>query len=479
MNKTGIKQELRAMGLKKGDIVLLHSSLSSIGKVEGGAAAVIEAFLETLGKTGTLVVPVFGSLGILTDTVKRRLDAVVSDCPKGTVAAVGADARKICTDHWRADTVHGEGSPYLKIAGLGGYICLLGVDQDRNTTMHSVEAMLGLPYLNPVSDAVQTPQGTVRKTWQYYPGPHRDFIGLDKLLRASGKMKTGKIGSAVTRLIKSRDLIEILTEAGRRDPAFCLCSNPECADCAAQRAAIFRAVMSKEDFKLSASAALAGRYIPEIIENLQRSGIGYVELDFIQGKPAHLMPAEKLQLAVREFAGNNIFVSGLRLPGVPADIQKILQLAKCCGIERLVMPLFADAVNLVKQAVKEKIALSFCNCGVTGDYAAAIMKDLAECKVRAGFTFSPAGFARCGEMPFLQTYRNGKFRKYMDQLDIEDGTFAGIQTAPAGGNGEIKELVSILRCAGFSGFMTLAAGNRLCGNVITIAADFRKLLEEI
>lgn len=479
MNKTGIKQGLQALGLKKGDIVLLHSSLSSIGEVKGGAAAVVEAFLETLGEAGTLAVPAFGSLGVITDIVKGRPDAVISDCPKGAVAAIGADARKICIDHWRADTVHGEGSPYLKIAGLGGYICLLGVDQDRNTTMHSVEALLQLPYLNSTSGTVLTPQGAVRKTWKYYPGPHRDFIGLDKLLRASGQMKMGKIGNAATRLIKSQDLIEILTEAGRRDPAFCLCDNPECADCVTQRSAILRDAMSKEEFKLSASSVLSGKYIQEIIDNLHCAGIGYVELDFIQGRPAHLMPAEKLQLAVREFAENNISVSGLRLPGVPADIKKALQLAEACGINRLVLPICSGAGNLTAQAAEENIALSFCNLGITGDYAAMLMKDLAERKIRAGFTFSPAEFARCGEMPFLNTYRSGKFRKYMDQLDIEDGTFAGMPAALAGGNGEIKELVSILRCSGFSGFMTLAAGNCLRGNVTTVAAEFWKLLDQI
>ena len=479
MNKDEIKQGLRTLGLKQGDIVLLHSSLASIGNVEGGAEAVVDAFLETLGTTGTLVVPVFGDLGILTVTVKGRPDAVVSDCPKGTVAAIGADAQKICADHWKADTVHGENSPYLKIAGLGGHICLLGVDQDRNTTMHSVEALLQLAYLNPVSDIVKTPEGEVQKTWKYYPGPHRDFIGLDKILRASGKMKTGKIGNAVTRLIKSQDLIEVLAGAGSLDQAFCLCDNPECADCVSQRASIFRDAMKKEDFNLAASSALSGRYVPEIIDNLHRSGIGCVELDFIEGKPAHLMPSEKLQTAVREFAGKNISVSGLRMPGVPADMEKTLQLAKDCGIARLVLPLCADAAGLIGQAVAENIKLSFYNRGVSGEYAATIMKNLAERKISAGFTFSPAEFARCGEMPFLNTYRSGKFGKYMDQLDIEDGTFAGMPAVLARGNAEIKELVSILRCSSFSGYMTLAAGNRNHGNVAELAVEFRKLLDEI
>ena len=479
MNKAGIKQGLRALGLKKGDIVLLHSSLASIGSVEGGAAIVIDAFLETLGNTGTLIVPVFGDLGILTETVKGRPDAVISDCPKGTVAAIGADAQKICIEHWKADTVHGENSPYLKIAGLGGYVCLLGVDQDRNTTMHSVEALLKLPYLNPVSDVVQTPQGKVEKRWEYYPGPHRDFIGLDKILSASGKMRTGKIGNAVTRLIKSRDLIEILIEAGHSDPAFCLCDNPECADCVTQRAAIYHAIQSKEDFKLASSSALAGKYIPEIIDNLKAAGIEYVELDFIQGYPAHLFNIEKLRKIVRDFAEGNIHISGIRLTGVAADIKSVSTMVKSSGIDRIILPISANAYELATAAAAEGISISFYNSAVTGDYAAKIMQRLKARGVNAGFTFSPAGFARCGEKPFLQTYRVGKFRKHIDQLDIEDGTFVGIPAMLMCGNAEIKELVSILRCSSFNGFMTLSAANRAVGNIVETAAVFRKLLNEI
>jgi len=147
MNKADIKKCLSEFGLKNGDVVIVHSSLASIGHVEGGADTLIDAFLETIGNEGTLVAPVFGNLGIFTHTLKKRPEAFVSDCPLGTVAAVGADAEFICRDHWKADTVHGNDSPYLKIAGLGGYVCLLGVDQDRNTTLHSVEALLELSYL--------------------------------------------------------------------------------------------------------------------------------------------------------------------------------------------------------------------------------------------------------------------------------------------------------------------------------------------
>ena len=43
------------MKIHKGDIILVHSVLSSMGYVEGGAATVIDALLETVGEDGTVV----------------------------------------------------------------------------------------------------------------------------------------------------------------------------------------------------------------------------------------------------------------------------------------------------------------------------------------------------------------------------------------------------------------------------------------
>ena len=46
MESVEIVKALRSLGLGRGDIVLLHSSLISLGYVEGGADAVIKAFLD-------------------------------------------------------------------------------------------------------------------------------------------------------------------------------------------------------------------------------------------------------------------------------------------------------------------------------------------------------------------------------------------------------------------------------------------------
>jgi len=468
MDKTDIKQCLSEFGLKNGDVVIVHSSLASIGHVEGGADTLVDAFLETIGNEGTLVAPVFGNLGIFTHTLKNRPEAVVSDCPLGTVAAIGADAEFICRDHWKADTAHGHDTPYLKISGLGGYVCLLGVDQDRNTSLHSVEALLELPYLESKKAKLENDN---EKSFKYYPGPHRDFIGIDHVMRENGKIKTGKIGNAVVRLMKSKDLIDTFTALGSKNPAFCLCDNKNCADCVKQRAAIRKDRLLQEDFKLSIAASIAGRYIPEMIDNLKAAGVDYVELDIIQGKPAHMFPADKLKKAVKEFAESDIKISALRLPAIPADFKKALELLKTVSIDNLIMPLSANADDFLKQAASAKINISFNNLGMSGLYTARIIS-----KLKTNFVFSPAEFAKVGEKPFLQSFRQGKFGKYISQLDIEDALFDGTPTTLANGNSEIKELISILSCASFPGFMTISGKNKSLGKVKDLVEDFLRLL---
>jgi aminoglycoside N3'-acetyltransferase len=62
--RTGwLETDLRELGLQSGDQVVVHSSFKSIGPVEGGPVAVVEALLAVLGPSGTLVLPTFTHSG--------------------------------------------------------------------------------------------------------------------------------------------------------------------------------------------------------------------------------------------------------------------------------------------------------------------------------------------------------------------------------------------------------------------------------
>jgi len=313
----------------------------------------------------------------------------------------------------------------------------------------------------------------ITKTWPGYPGPHRDFIGIDRRMLESGIMTIGKVGSAQARLIDAKKLLEEGKKWGKEDPAFVLCDNPACPDCVEQRARIFAAEMGKEAFKLAMSSRLAGRYVPEMIENLHACGIRCIELDYVQGKPASMMPAEKLAAAVKEFSEAEIEVTALRLMAVPADPAKFCETLKKAKIKTVLLPGNASP-DAVKAFRKAKITVAIYNCCQSGVELAARAAEL-----KAGTVLDPAAFAAMGEMPFLRSYRNGRFIKHMVQLDVNDALFDGTAVRLAKGNGEIKELVSINRCRNFSGVLTLGAGVIYPATAREMAADFAKLLKEI
>ena len=52
-----IKAALKEVGVKKGQAIMVHTSLSSLGYVCGGAQSVIEALLESVGEEGTIMMP--------------------------------------------------------------------------------------------------------------------------------------------------------------------------------------------------------------------------------------------------------------------------------------------------------------------------------------------------------------------------------------------------------------------------------------
>ena len=479
MNRKEIAEGLKALGLKNGSIVLLHSSFLSLGKVENGPGEVIRAFLDVIGKKGTILVPAFGQLGVLVEEVKRLPGAIVSTCQPGCVAAYGPAAKELCKGHGEAETAHGKGTPYTRLAEKGGFICLLGVDQDRNTSLHSIEALLELPYLTTVTATVKNSKGReVTRSYKFFPGPHRDFIGLDRLLLDSGAMKIGRIGNAQVRLIDSANMFDVLLAAGRDCPDLVLCDNPECADCVRQHAAIYADEMAREAFQLTVSSRLAGRYIPEMIENLKRQGISRIELDYLQGKICASLPPEKLADAVRELNAYNIEVTGIRLPSVPDEPEKLAKNLRQAGIGRVILPLPGSG-KAVKALKKAGLTVSLCNIAQTAQNAAQEFAGISKSCPDVSFAFNAANFVKVGEMPFLTSYRVGRFSKVMGQLDVADCTWDGTPAGLAGGNAEIKELVSILRCRNFSGYLCLGGGSVYPDDLNAAAENFRVLLKNM
>lgn len=162
--KNDIKNAALALGIKKGDIVLIHSSFKSMGYVEGGAEAVISGFLDALGTEGTLVLPTFcqknfekayetwhidkeSDVGYLTNYFRKREGSIRSDQATHSVAACGKLAKELTKTHGHThkrfgnmgDTPFSADSPWEKMYTQNAKIVLLGVPALYTTFRHYAE----------------------------------------------------------------------------------------------------------------------------------------------------------------------------------------------------------------------------------------------------------------------------------------------------------------------------------------------------
>jgi sugar phosphate isomerase/epimerase len=278
--------------------------------------------------------------------------------------------------------------------------------------------------------------------------------------------------------MKSRAAIDCLLEVGRQDAAFALCANPSCADCVRQRADIRRHRFGQEDFAVAAAASLAGRHVEEMLENCVTAGIDAVELDQLRGKPVQTLPRKEVAAAVERLRRSGCQVTALRGTALPDGDSDLVAMARESGVDRVVLPLGPGSESTVMRAAEEKVITSFYNVGANSRYVLKTMEDMRAKGLEIHLTFNATGFAGTGEKPFLTSFRN-RLKRFMDQLDVEDSTFEGTPTPLAEGNAEIKELISILRCSSFAGYMVLGSGNRAIGHLREIAARFEGLLEAL
>ncbi|MFH2067968.1 MAG: AAC(3) family N-acetyltransferase [Candidatus Omnitrophota bacterium] len=506
INKGMVKKELKRLGLKKGDVVFVHSALSALGEVEGGPDTVIDALLETVGSKGTVAMTRLGG-ALLSRVFAERKETIEGIHPTHPVAARGAKAKLLIRDHIKAETACGKKTPFGRLIDWNGFILLLGVDQDRNTTLHALEEYADSPYLSerilPYKDAAGRKKTKVLKK---FPGPHRDFIGLDKLFLKSGIMKVGKVGNAVARLMSAGKMARIGLAALKTNPALTLCDNPNCADCVMQRGKIKEKRLKEESFILTAVSDEVSSDLTEALTVLQGQGIKQIELRKINGK--NLIAAAESEcgeiLGKIEGAGFKVSAinTGVNRGGIHENpeenlesFRKYLNLAEFFKTGYLLISSFLrpgkktdecreetlkNISEMARLAGEKKIMLLIENEPKT--YAsgsadcAAIIETINSPYLK--LAFNPANFAAAGEKPFLEI--PSRILKFSRLLYVNDGLFSGAPQLPGGGNAEIKELISILRCRSFSGYLSIKPGFAGGKENFNKAADaFWRLLENM
>ena len=242
VTRSDIVRGLRSLGLRAGDRVLAHSSLSSFGHVEGGADAVIDALLDVVGEAGTVLVPTLTGnenlsaqnppvfhvdntpcwTGRIPETFRQRPDAVRSLHPTHSAAAIGADAMALTTSHIDSLTPCDELSPYGKLAALeNGLILLIGVGQNSNTTFHYVEELAGVDYhlQRGLVEARIESEGAIlsQHIFIHAYGTARNFEVMEQVFIERGVQHFAQVGNATLRLIHAGGMVELTAKALRAD----------------------------------------------------------------------------------------------------------------------------------------------------------------------------------------------------------------------------------------------------------------------
>ncbi|HEU5041440.1 MAG TPA: AAC(3)-IV family aminoglycoside N-acetyltransferase [Gemmatimonadales bacterium] len=245
-----VVEQLRALGVRPGGVLLVHSSFRAVRPVAGGPAGVIEALRRALGPGGTLAMPAWtgddgtpfdprstptaGDLGIVPATFWQMSGVRRSDHPFA-FAAVGPHAAEI-TETPLPLPPHAPGSPVDRVRELDGQVLLLGVGHDADTTLHLAELLAGVPYRVPKHITVLRDGAPVRLPYGENDHCCERFGLADGWLRDRGLQREGKVGHADARLARSRDIVAVAVEHLAADPLrFLHDEGAGCADCDAAR----------------------------------------------------------------------------------------------------------------------------------------------------------------------------------------------------------------------------------------------------
>ncbi len=248
--QASIEEDLRAIGLSAGDTVLAHTSLSKVGYTVGGPQAIVQALMNVVSESGTVVMPTFSNnagyadpldwshpppeqewaehvrknlppfdpattpsvdMGAVNELFRTYPDVRRNSHPCVSYAAWGKDAEFVLDGH-TLGMMDGEKSPLARVHDLAGKVLLVGVGYGNCTSIHLATYRQNDPHMTTVSVPTWDESGQLH--WDRHPEVVNpgDFNSIGAAFEKSGLVTVGKVGDAESRLIPQPALVDFATE---------------------------------------------------------------------------------------------------------------------------------------------------------------------------------------------------------------------------------------------------------------------------
>lgn len=213
--------------------VIVHSSLKSIGCIDGGAETLLSVLRKHFCKNGGLLcIPTHtwdslvldltspkSNIGALPTVAACHPDGIRSLHPTHSITVFGEGADKFVENEIFSDTPTNPDSCYGSIYNQNGYVLLIGVDQRKNTLIHCFEEMMSVKG-RLTEDKIETTiihkDGREEKRMLYWfdeskiPDVSVFFDKFEPAFRHYGCIIDGKLGNADVQLCNARKMKEVM-----------------------------------------------------------------------------------------------------------------------------------------------------------------------------------------------------------------------------------------------------------------------------
>ncbi len=240
VTEQAIREGLTELGIGRGQVVIVHSSIKSFGKVVGGADVVIDALCQAVGGEGAVVMPTFtyGDVHQLTDAEKARgfrwkikhapFDPSSTPCKTGLIPETFWRREGVARGDHRTHSFAAWGNE-AKILSQGmstmlakdPLVLLLGVDINSCSAMHEAEERVTLP---PSISSLMIVPSDVRATYPedqwdigFGPEPAWNLVYEDAVKQ--GLVRECRIGSGRCSAFRANAIVSLYESYLRDRPA--------------------------------------------------------------------------------------------------------------------------------------------------------------------------------------------------------------------------------------------------------------------